>query len=52
MKLLAELGAPAPPAAGIRAKGQAAATRKDREEEREGVWDLFFVSNHDTKRTE
>lgn len=51
MKLLAELGTPAPPAAGIRAEGQAAANRKDREKEREGVCALFFVSNHDTKRT-
>ncbi len=35
LKLLAELCAPAPPAAGIRAEGQAAANRRDREEEDE-----------------
>ncbi len=35
LKLLAELSAPAPPAAGIRAEGQAAAKRKEREEEDE-----------------
>ena len=35
LKLLAELSAPAPPASGIRAEGQAAANRKDREEEDE-----------------
>ena len=35
LKLLAELSAPAPPASGIRAVGQAAASRRDREEEDE-----------------
>ncbi len=35
LKLLTELSAPAPPAAGIRAEGQAAANRRDREEEDE-----------------
>ena len=35
LKLLTELSAPAPPAAGIRAEGQAVANRRDREEEDE-----------------
>ena len=35
LKLLAELTAPAPPAAGIRAEGQGVGNRKDREEEDE-----------------
>lgn len=35
LKLLAELSAPAPPAAGIRAEGQAAVKKKEREDEEE-----------------
>ncbi|WP_275040112.1 hypothetical protein [Leptospirillum ferriphilum] len=35
LKLLTELKSPAPPASGIRAEGEAAANRRNREEEDE-----------------